>query len=78
MLSLKLEFTITYQLDLVTPTISPQRAKLRKQIRHISNLRRYARGRPQIGHRLYFRVVNFLVFNVLILNDFLAKILFSH
>ncbi len=29
-----------YQLDLVTPGISPLRLRLRKQIRHMANLRR--------------------------------------
>lgn len=43
----------------MTPVISPRRARLRKQIRHIRNFRRNARGRPQIGHRLYCREENF-------------------
>lgn len=48
-----------YQLDLVTPGISPLDAILRKQIRHSENFRRYARGLPQTRQRfraltLYF------------------------
>src|SRR5512138_2193190 len=41
---------------LMSPVISPWRARLRRQMRHIWNLRRYARGRPHKGHRLYLRV----------------------
>src|SRR5581483_2065020 len=32
--------SITYQLDLMTPGMSPRSARFRKQIRHMSNLRR--------------------------------------
>src|ERR1700678_2197299 len=52
----------SYQLALVTPGISPFSAKPRKQMRHISNLRRNARGRPQILQRLRQRTLNFGVF----------------
>jgi hypothetical protein len=41
-----------YQLDLITPGSLPWDARVRKQIRHIPNLRIYPRGRPQIGQRL--------------------------
>src|SRR5450631_811545 len=44
--------SITYQLDLMTPGMSPRNARFRKQIRHMSNLRRNARARPQLWHRL--------------------------
>ena len=47
-----------YQLALITPGMSPLRAFLRKQIRHISNFRRYPRGRPQLRQRVYFRTPN--------------------
>src|SRR5512140_1433548 len=50
---------ISYQLDLMTPVISPCSARLRKQRRHIWNLRRNARGRPHSGQRLYWRTGNF-------------------
>src|SRR5512136_2296824 len=58
--SVKLILSISlYQLDLMTPGISPCSARLRKQMRHIWNLRRKARGRPQTGQRLYCRTGNF-------------------
>jgi len=41
-----------YQLDLITPGNLPWDAIPRKQMRHIPNLRKKARGRPQIGQRL--------------------------
>jgi len=49
----------TYQLDFTTPGISPLRASDRKQRRHTPNLRRNARGRPQIWQRLCWRDLNF-------------------
>ena len=42
----------------MTPVISPDSARLRRQMRHIWNFRRKARGLPQSGHRLYFRTAN--------------------
>src|SRR5512136_2894242 len=57
--SVKLIDESPYQLDLITPVTSPRSARLRKQMRHIWNMRRYARGRPQIGQRLYLRTGNF-------------------
>src|ERR1700692_4368681 len=50
---------VTYQLDLTTPGISPRSANWRKHKRHRPNLRRYARGRPQILQRLCWRLENF-------------------
>jgi len=48
-----------YQDDFETPGISPRNAKPRKHKRQIPNLRRKARGRPQIWQRLCRRVENF-------------------
>src|ERR1700760_4267554 len=50
---------LIYQLDLTTPGISPRSANWRKHKRHRPNLRRYARGRPQILQRLCWRLENF-------------------
>ena len=41
-----------YQELLISPVTSPCSARLRRQMRHILNLRRNARGRPQSGQRL--------------------------
>src|SRR6185369_7546469 len=49
----------TYQDDFETPGISPRNARLRKHRRHTPNLRRKARGRPQIWQRLCLRDENF-------------------
>ena len=46
----------------------------RKQIRQIPNLRMYALGRPQIGHRLYALTLNLGVRFVFAIRDFLAKV----
>ena len=48
-----------HQDDFETPGISPRSANPRKHRRHRPNLRRYARGRPQILQRLCLRVENF-------------------
>src|ERR1700686_316774 len=48
-----------YQDDLETPGISPRSASPLKHKRHSPNLRRKARGRPQILQRLCLRVENF-------------------
>src|SRR5262249_17532395 len=48
-----------YHDDFETPGISPRSANCRKQSRQMPNLRRYARGRPQILQRLCLRVENF-------------------
>src|SRR6202030_1554247 len=45
-----------YQDDFETPGISPRSAKPRKHRRQRPNLRRYARGRPQILQRSCLRV----------------------
>src|SRR5246127_5759402 len=49
----------SYQDDFETPGISPLSASPRKHNRQMPNLRRYARGRPQILQRLCWRVENF-------------------
>ena len=56
----------------MTPGISPARANLRKQIRHISNFRRYARGLPQLRQRVYLRTANFGVRWDLAISDVFA------
>src|SRR5437868_5485206 len=48
----------SYQDDFETPGISPRSANPRKHKRHMPNLRRYARGRPQSLQRLCLRVEN--------------------
>jgi hypothetical protein len=48
-----------HQDDFETPGISPRSASPRKHKRQIPNLRRKARGRPQILQRLCLRVENF-------------------
>jgi hypothetical protein len=48
-----------YQLAFKTPGISPRRAKPRKQMRHIWNLRRNPRGRPQMRQRFRERILYF-------------------
>jgi len=42
----------TYQLDFVTPGISPRRLWWRKQIRHMQKRLKKARTLPHRGHRL--------------------------
>src|SRR5208283_1162292 len=61
-----------YQLDFVTPGISPLRAILRKQMRQMPNRRRKARGRPHKGQRWYFCTANLVGRFALAINDFLA------
>ncbi len=61
-----------YQLDFVTPGISPRRAILRKQMRQMPNRRRKARGRPHKGQRWYFCTSNLGGRFALAINDFLA------
>ena len=48
----------SYQEALMRPVISPANARLRRQMRHILNFRKKARGRPQSGQRLYCRTLN--------------------
>jgi len=62
-----------YQLDLVTPVISPLDASLRKQILQTPNFLMNALGRPQRGHLLYFRAENFAFLCAFAIMDFLAK-----
>jgi hypothetical protein len=61
-----------YQLDFITPGISPLRAILRKQMRQMPNRRRKARGRPHKGQRWYFCTANLVGRFALAINDFLA------
>jgi hypothetical protein len=49
----------SYQDDFETPGISPRSANCRKHRRHRPNLRKKARGRPQILQRLCLREENF-------------------
>jgi hypothetical protein len=51
-----------YQDDFDTPGISPRSASPRKHKRQMPNLRKNARGRPQILQRLCLRVVKILPF----------------
>src|SRR5215831_14338199 len=64
-----------YQLDFTTPGISPRKAKLRKQIRHMANLRRYPRDLPHTRQRRYRRTANFGVLFDLLIRDFFAILL---
>ena len=61
-----------YQLDLVTPVISPLEASLRKHSLQIPNLRKYALERPHKGQRLYARTENFGALSALAMSDFFA------
>jgi hypothetical protein len=61
-----------YQLDFITPGISPRKAMFRKQMRQIPNFRKKARGRPHRGQRLYSRTGNLGVRLDLAICDFLA------
>jgi hypothetical protein len=66
-------FSKYYQLDLVTPVISPLDASLRKQILQMPNFLINALGRPQSGHLLYLRTENFGFRCAFAIMDFLAK-----
>jgi hypothetical protein len=57
----------SYQLDFVTPGISPSLASFRKQRRHISYFRKKPRGLPQILQRFTLRVLYFGVLLALII-----------
>src|SRR5262249_40088067 len=61
-------FLFAYQLLLMTPGISPRNASSRKQRRHISNLRRYARERPQRLQRLFTRTLTLCFLGSLSIN----------
>jgi hypothetical protein len=63
-----------YQLDLVTPGISPVSASLRKSIRQRPNFRMKARGRPHSRHRLCCCTRNFGGLLDFRINDFLANV----
>jgi hypothetical protein len=65
---------IFYQLDLITPGISPRKAILRKHILQIPNFLKNALGLPQMGHLLYVRVENFCFLCALAIRDFFAKL----
>jgi hypothetical protein len=62
-----------YQLDFTTPGSLPWDAISLKQMRQIPNLRIYARGRPQIGQRLYPRTLNLGSRLAFIISAFFAK-----
>ena len=62
-----------YQLDLVTPVISPLNANFLKQILQIPYFLINDLGRPHRGHRLYFRTANFGSRWAFAIMDFLAK-----
>jgi hypothetical protein len=62
----------SYQLDFVTPGISPSLASFLKQRRHISYFRKKPRGLPQILQRFTFRVLYFGVLCALIIIAFRA------
>jgi len=63
----------SYQLALVTPGIIPWDAIFLKHILHKPNFLIKARGRPQIGHLLYFLTPNLGFLCALFINAFLAK-----
>jgi hypothetical protein len=64
---------LIYQLDFVTPVISPLDASLRKQILQTPNFLMNALGRPQSGHLLYLRTENLGFLCAFAIMDFLAK-----
>ena len=66
----------TYQLDFITPGISPFSASPRKHRRQMPNLRRNARGRPQILQRLCCRAENLGFLFALAILDVLAIVSF--
>src|SRR5260370_9879766 len=74
----ELPLASAYQLAWMPPGMSPQTASLRKQMRHISNFLRYARGRPQERQRLYLRTPNFGLRLALAIRDSLATTLPSY
>gem|GEM_PF-3123043 len=61
-----------YQLDLISPGISPLMARFLRHILHISNFLKYALGLPQRGHRLYSLTENFGVLFAFAIRDFFA------
>src|ERR1039458_3221872 len=69
--------SLPYQLDFMTPGISPFRARPRKHRRQIPNLRRKARGRPQIWQRLCCRTGNLGFLFALAILDVFAIVSFT-
>ena len=67
----------TYQDDFETPGISPLSASPRKHKRQTPNLRRNARGRPQMWQRLCWRLENLGFLFALAILDVLAIVSFS-
>jgi hypothetical protein len=65
---------MSYQLALMTPGTSPLKASIRKQMRHMENFRKKARGRPHSGHRLYFLTLNLGSLLALLISDFFATL----
>jgi hypothetical protein len=63
---------VLYQLAFRTPGISPFKAICRKQILHIPNFLRNARGRPQRWQRLTLRDENFGFALALMISAFFA------
>jgi hypothetical protein len=63
-----------YQLDLVTPGISPDRARFRKQMRQSMNFRYTPRERPQRRQRLCARTLNFGTHLAFALKQFFATL----
>jgi hypothetical protein len=70
------ETALGYQLDLVTPGISPFKLSERKQIRHMENFLKYPRTLPQIKQRWYFLTANLGSRNAFAMSDFFATLLF--
>ena len=58
------------------PGMRPSAANVRKQMRHMPNFLIYARGLPQIRHRLWNRTLNLGVRFQRSIADFFAKILY--
>src|SRR3989338_3134778 len=68
-------YTTSYQLDFVTPGISPLFASSRKQIRQRSNARIYPRLRPHRKHRLTTRDLNFAFLTERAMTDCFAMVI---
>jgi hypothetical protein len=68
---------LAYQLDFVTPGISPASANKRKQIRHNLNLLMTPRARPQRKQRLRCRQRSLGVFAALASASFSSRAIFA-
>jgi len=68
-----LPLLLAYQLDLMTPGISPCKAKFLKQILQIPNFLKKPLLLPQIGHLLYLREENFGLSFAFAIKDFFAN-----